>query len=196
MRPTREDAWQLLLEYTQSESLIKHALAVEAAMRAYARHFGEDEELWGITGLIHDFDYERWPNHERDPHRGHPSTGAAILQEKGYPEEVIYAVKAHADYLGLPREDLLSRTLYAVDELSGFLVAVALVQPDRSIAGVKVSSVKKKLKSKGFARGVNREDVYRGAEELGIPFDEHVERVLDALRECAPALGLDGRPAQ
>lgn len=196
MLPSREDAWNLLLEYTKSESLIKHGLAVEAAMRAYARHFGEDEERWGITGLIHDFDYEMWPNHERDPERGHPVAGAAILEARGYPADIIYAVKAHADYLNLPRNDLMSRTLYAVDELSGFVVAVALVQPGQRIEGMKVSSVKKKLKSKGFARGVNRDDVYRGAEELGVPFDEHVERVIKALEGVADVLGLDGRAAE
>lgn len=191
--PSREEAWNLLLEFTQSESLIKHALAVEAAMRHYARHFGEDEDRWGITGLLHDFDYERWPNHERNPAEGHPVTGAAILAERGYPEDVIYAIKAHADYLGLPRHDLMSRTLYAVDELSGFIVAVSLVQPGKSIHRVTYPSVAKRLKSKGFARGVNRDDVYRGAEELGVPFGEHVERVIAALQACAPALGLDGQ---
>src|SRR5690606_23714850 len=131
VEPTREEAWALLREFTQSESLIKHALAVEASMRHYARHFHEDEERWGIVGLLHDFDYERWPNHEHDPNDGHPTTGARILEERGYPADMIYAIKAHADYLNLPREDLMSKTLYAVDELSGFVVAVALVRPDR-----------------------------------------------------------------
>lgn len=192
MLPSREEAWQLLLEYTQSESLIKHGLAVEAAMRYYARLLGEDEERWGITGLLHDFDYERWPNHDHDPTTGHPMTGAGILAERGYPEDVIYAIKAHADYLNLPREDKMSQALYAVDELSGFVVAVALVRPTRSVHDVKVSSVKKKLKDKAFARGVNRETIYRAAEAFGVPFDEHVANVIAALQEQAAALGLDG----
>jgi len=190
--PSREEAWQLLLEYTQSDSLIKHCLAVEAAMRYYARLLGEDEERWGITGLLHDFDYERWPNHEHSPEEGHPVTGAAILAERGYPEDIIYAIKAHADYLHLPRNDKMSQALYAVDELSGFVVAVALVRPNRSVHEVKVSSVKKKLKDKAFARGVSRETIYRAAEEFGVPFDDHVGNVIAALREVAPALGLDG----
>lgn len=189
MEPTREEAWALLKEFTTSESLIKHALAVEASMRYYARLFQQDEERWGIVGLLHDFDYERWPNHEHNPHDGHPTTGARILEERGYPQDMIYAIKAHADYLGLPREDLMSRTLYAVDELSGFVVAVALVRPDRSLEGVTVNSVMKKLKSKGFARGVNREDVHRGARELGIPLEEHIQNVINALREREEALG-------
>lgn len=181
----REQAYGLLCEYTANPNLIKHALAVEAAMRAYARHFGEDEEKWGVVGLLHDFDYERWP----DP-PDHPLQGAAILAARGYPEDVIYAIKAHADYLGLERRTLLDRALYAVDELAGFIVAVALVRPNRSLAEVTVEAVRKKLKDKAFARGVSREDVLRGAEELGIPLEEHIAFVIEALRAIAPELGL------
>ncbi|MFS8533539.1 MAG: HDIG domain-containing protein [Limnochordales bacterium] len=185
---TRAAAWELLTQYTKSESLLRHALAVEAAMRAYARRFGEDEERWGITGLLHDFDYERWPNPP-----DHPLKGAAILEELGYPEDVIYAIKSHADYLNLERRDLMSKTLYAVDEMSGFVMAVALVRPNKSIHEVEVQSVKKKMKDKAFAKGVHRDQLVRSAAELGVDLDDHIQMVIDALRSIAPALGLDGQ---
>jgi putative nucleotidyltransferase with HDIG domain len=182
---SREQAYQLLTEYTKSDSLIKHAIAVEALMRAYARKFGEDEEKWGIVGLLHDFDYERYPNLEE-----HVVKGVVILQAKGYPEDVIYAIKTHAKYLGFPRNSLMDKTLFAVDELSGLLTAAALVQPDKSIHSVKVSSVKKKMKDKAFARSVNRDDIRTGAEELGIDLDEHFAFCLEALKTVAKELGL------
>ncbi|OUN00058.1 MAG: HAD family hydrolase [Firmicutes bacterium ZCTH02-B6] len=184
---SREAAWELLTQYTKSESLLRHALAVEASMRAYARRFGQDEERWGITGLLHDFDYERWP----DP-PDHPLKGAAILEELGYPEDVIYAIKSHADYLNLERRDLMSKTLYAVDEMSGFVMAVALVRPNKSIHEVEVKSVKKKMKDKAFAKGVHRDQLVNSAAELGVDLDDHIQMVIDALRTIAPALGLDG----
>lgn len=184
---TRAAAWDLLTEYTKSESLRRHALAVEAAMRAYARRFGQDEERWGITGLLHDFDYERWP----DP-ADHPLRGAAILEELGYPEDVIYAIKSHADYLNLERKDKLSQTLYAVDEMCGFVMAVALVRPTKSIHDVEVKSVKKKMKDKAFAKGVHREQLVESAAALGVDLDDHIQVVIDALRTVAPQLGLAG----
>lgn len=184
---TRDAAWELLIEYTKSESLRRHALAVEAAMRAYARHFGEDEERWGIVGLLHDFDYERWP----DP-PDHPLKGAAILEELGYPEDVIYAIKSHADYLELERVDRLSQTLYAVDEMSGFVMAVALVRPSRSVHDVKVSSVKKKIKDKAFARAIDRVQLVESARELGVELDDHIKTVITALQGVAADLGLAG----
>lgn len=184
--PSREDAWVLLCEYTQSEALRRHMLAVEAAVRAYARRFGADEELWGLAGLLHDFDYERWP----DP-PDHPLQGAKILAERGYPEELIYAICSHADYLpDYPRKSLLDKTLYACDELSGFIVAVAQVRPER-LKGIGVSSIKKKLKNKAFAAAVSREDIARGAEDLGVPLDEHIQFTADALAANAATLGLD-----
>ncbi len=200
--PNREDAWQLLCEYTQSESLRKHALAVEACVRAYAGKRAADplaapevnEELWGITALLHDFDYERWPNTEHHPTEGHPFQGSKILRERGYPEELIRAILSHADYSSVPRQSPLEHTLYACDELGGFLTACALVQPTKSIHQVKVESVKKKLKDKAFAKGVNREDVRRGAEELGIPLDDHIAFCLAALQSAAPQLGLEAPP--
>ena len=183
--PTREDAWTLLNEFTDSPSLIKHALAVEAAMRAYAHQFGEDEENWGIIGLIHDFDYQQNPTEDTHLH-----VGTEILREQGWPEEWILAVASHADYMGVPRETLAAKTLFAVDELTGFLTACALVRPDKAIAEVKVKSVKKKLKDKAFARGVNRDDVRGGAEELGIELGEHIEFVRDAMATIADQLEL------
>ncbi|MBD3308902.1 HDIG domain-containing protein [candidate division KSB3 bacterium] len=182
----REEAYQLLTEYTTSDSLIKHALAVEAIMRAYARKFGEDEEKWGIVGLLHDFDYEQYPTPE-----DHPLKGAAILEEQGYPEDVIYAIKTHADYLGLPRNSLMDKTLFAVDELSGLLTAAALVQPNKTIHTVKVKSVKKKMKDKGFARSVNRDDIRTGVEELGVDLGEHIGFCIEAMRGVAADLELD-----
>lgn len=183
----RENALDLLNEYTKKEGLIKHALAVEACMRAYARKWGEDENKWGIVGLMHDFDYEMYPSPDQ-----HPEVGAKILKEKGYPSDVIYAIRSHADYLGLERKSLMDKTLYAVDELAGFVTAVALVRPNRKIAEVKVSSVQKKLKDKAFARTVNREDIRSGAENLGVPLKDHIAFVIDAMKSIAVELGLDG----
>ena len=184
-RPTRDEAWALLTEFTDNPSLLKHALAVEAAMRAYALRAGEDEDVWGTIGLIHDFDYQQNPTEDTHLH-----VGCRILAERGWPEDWIRAVASHADYMGVPRDTPAAKTLFAVDELSGFLTACALVRPDRSIAEVKVSSVKKKLKDKAFARGVNRDDVRRGAEELGVELGEHIERVRDAMAGIAAELEL------
>jgi putative nucleotidyltransferase with HDIG domain len=185
MKPTRDDAWALLTEYTKSDSLIKHALAVEAAMRHYARVFGQDEDLWGTVGLVHDFDYERWPTAP-----DHPTQGMAILRERGWPEELVMAIGSHAEYMGIPRETPMARTLFAVDELCGFLTAVAYVRPSRKIADVEVSSVKKKMKDKAFARSVSREDILRGAELLGVPLDDHIAACIMALTGAADSLGL------
>jgi len=193
--PTRDDAWTLLCEYTASESLRKHALAVEACVCAYARKHAADEPLWSLTALLHDFDYERWPNTEHHPTAGHPFEGSKILRERGYAEEMIRAILSHADYSGVARQSALEHTLYACDELAGFLTACALVQPTKSIHDVKVPSVLKKLKDKAFAKGVNRDDVRRGAEELAIPLEEHITFCLDAMRAAAAELGLEGRPA-
>jgi putative nucleotidyltransferase with HDIG domain len=190
--PSREDAWNLLCEYTQSESLRKHMLAVEACVRAYAKKHNADQEFWGITALLHDFDYERWPNSEHSPDREHPSEGAKILRAHHYPEEIIRAILSHADYCGVPRESLLDHTLFACDELAGFLTACAYVRPSKSILDLEVSSVKKRMKDKAFARGVSREDMIKGAAELGIPLDEHIAFCIQALREHADALGLRG----
>jgi putative nucleotidyltransferase with HDIG domain len=182
---TRDDAYRLVCQYTQSESLRRHMLAVEAAMRAYARRYGEDEEKWGVVGLLHDFDYERWP----DP-PDHPLQGAAILLERGYPDDVIYAIKSHADYLpDCPRVSLMDKALYACDELAGFITAVAMVRPE-GILGMKPSSVKKKLKQKSFAAAVNRDDIARGAADLGVDLDEHIQYVIDAMSERADELDL------
>jgi putative nucleotidyltransferase with HDIG domain len=193
---TRDDAWELMTEYTESESLRRHMLAVEAAMRAYAREFGEDEDTWGMAGLLHDFDYEQHPNPkaEADPNE-HPLFGARILEEQGYPEEVIYAIKTHADYLNLPRNTRMDLTLFAVDELSGLITAAALVRPDRSLDNLEAKSVRKKMKDKAFARGVNREDVISGAADLGVDLDAHIEFVIRAMRGIAPELGLAGNAA-
>jgi putative nucleotidyltransferase with HDIG domain len=190
--PNREDSWKLLCEYTQSESLRKHALAVEACVRAYARKLGADEELWGLAALLHDFDYERWPNADHHPTQEHPYEGSKILRERGYPEEMITAILGHADYSGVPRVSPLDHTLFACDELSGFLTACALIKPSKSIHEVETISVKKKLKDKAFARGVNRQDVYKGAEEIGIPLDDHIAFCIEAMRAIAPELGLAG----
>ena len=190
--PNRDDAWKLLCEYTQSESLRKHALAVEACTRAYARKLGAEEDLWSLTGLLHDFDYERWPNAAHHPTQEHPYEGSQILRERGYSEEMIHAILGHANYSGIPRESQLDRVLFACDELAGFLTACALIKPSKSIREVEAASVKKKLKDKAFARGVSREDVYKGAEELGVPLEEHIAFCIDALRAVAPQLGLNG----
>ncbi len=183
---SRENDLALLREYCDSDSLIKHMLAVEAAVRAYARKFGEDEEKWGTVGLLHDFDYQRWPNPP-----DHPLQGAAILKERGYPDDVIYAIKSHADYLQheCPRVSRLDKTLYACDELCGFLTACALVRPER-LQGMKASSVKKKMKQASFAAAVNRDDIVRGAADLGVDLDEHIEFCIAALQCIATELGL------
>ena len=189
---TRADAIALMHEYTPSDALRKHMYAVEAAMRALARRHGEDEETWGLTGLLHDFDYEHFPNPDHSPTEGHPAEGSRILAERGYPEELRRAILGHASYSGVTRDTLMARALFAVDELCGFLVACALVRPSRSLADLEVSSVKKKLKDKAFARGVNREEVRQGAEELGVPLEEHIQFVLEALRPVERDLGLGG----
>jgi putative nucleotidyltransferase with HDIG domain len=181
----REDAWALLCEYTQSPGLRKHALAVEAAMRAYARRFGEDEEKWAIVGLLHDFDYEIHPTLDK-----HPQDGANILRERGYPEDIVYAVLSHAEHLGLERKSPMDKAIYAVDELTGLITAVALVKPSKSLDEVDARSVRKKMKDKAFARSVNRDDVVKGAEILGIDLDEHIAFVIEAMKEAADALGL------
>ncbi len=181
----RASTFALLCEYTKSESLRKHALCVEAAVRAYAKKFSADEETWGITGLIHDFDYEMYP---QPP--DHPLKGSEILKEKGYSDEIRTAILGHAHYTGVPRESQLAKTLFACDELCGFIVACTLVRPNKKIEGLEVSSVKKKLKDKAFARSVNREDITQGASELGVPLDEHIQFVIDALKAKAEELGL------
>lgn len=188
----RDEAWKLLCDYTQSESLRKHALAVEACVRAYARQAGADEALWGAAALLHDFDYERWPNTGHRADAEHPFEGSKILRELGYPEEMIHAILAHADYCGVARTSALDRTLFACDELAGFLTACALIKPSKSIHEVETASVKKKLKDKAFARGVSRDDVYKGAEELGVSLDEHIAFCIAAMRESAGELGLAG----
>jgi putative nucleotidyltransferase with HDIG domain len=190
--PTRDDAWKLLCEYTQSESLRKHMLAVETCVRAYARKNKADEELWGIAALLHDFDYERWPNADHAADKEHPAEGAKILRELGYPEESVRAILSHADYSGVPRQTPLEHTLFACDELAGFLTACTYVRPSKSILDLEVDSVKKRMKDKAFARGVSRDDVRKGAEELGIRLEEHIAFCIQALRENADALGLRG----
>src|SRR5215213_1501964 len=190
MLPSREETLALVHEYTASDSLRKHMLSVEAAMRAYALRFGEDPERWGLTGLLHDFDYERFPNAAHSPTEEHPAEGVRILIALGLPEASGRAILGHADYTGVPRDTPMARALFAVDELCGFLVACALVRPSRSLQDLEVSSVKKKLKDKAFARGVSREDVVQGAAELGVPLEEHIAFVLAALRPHERALGL------
>ncbi len=190
MTPTRQQALALLHEYTRSESLRKHALAVEACVRAYARRLGGEEELWGVTALLHDFDYERWPEPPQHPMEGH-----RILTELGYPEEIRHAILAHADYTGVPRVSPLDKVLFACDELAGFITACALVKPNKSLAEVEAASVKRKLKDKAFARSVSRDDIQRGAEELGLPLEEHIAFCLAAMQSVAPALGLAGSAA-
>jgi putative nucleotidyltransferase with HDIG domain len=184
MEPTRERAWETLTEYTKSEALRRHALAVEASVRAYARKLGGDEELWGVVALLHDFDYEVHPTLDK-----HPQDGAPILRREGYPEEVVEAVLSHAEHLHLPRDTPLKKALFACDELSGFIHACGLVRPD-GIDTLEPKSVRKKLKQPSFASGVNRDDVYKGAEELGVELDDHIRFVIEALRPVAPELGL------
>jgi putative nucleotidyltransferase with HDIG domain len=181
----RDVAWSILTEFTKGDSLRKHARAVEASMRAYAARFREDPEGWGIAGMLHDFDYEM---HPRAPH--HPMKGAEILTARGVPPDIVYAILAHADYSGMPRITLLDRALYACDELTGFVHACALVRPGKVVAGLEPASVRKKLKDKAFARTVNRDDVYRGAAELGVELDAHIAFVVDALAGVAPEVGL------
>ncbi len=184
---SRDAAWDLLCEYTTSDSLRKHALAVEAAVRAYARKFGEAEEAWGAVALLHDFDYERFPDAENHPYRG-----AEILRDKGYPEWFVRAVLSHADYTGVARETLLERVLFACDEMAGFVTAAALVRPSKSVLDLEASSVVKRMKDKAFARAVKREDLKAGAEALNLPLAEHIANVILAMRERAEALGLKG----
>ncbi len=192
--PTREEAWQLLTEWTESESLRHHMLAVEAGMRAYAKKFGADEALFGITGLVHDLDYEKHP--DMNAPDGHPRTEMALFRHLGWPGELIDAVAGHAEHMNVPRTSLLAKTLYAVDELTGLITAVALVRPSKNIADVKVKSVRKKWKDKGFAAGVHRDEIERGCEALGVDLWEHVALVLKAMQEIAPELALDGRLAK
>jgi putative nucleotidyltransferase with HDIG domain len=181
----REEAWGLLCEYTQSESLRKHALAVEACMKAYARKFNEDDLKWGITGLLHDFDYEKYPTAEE-----HPFVGNKILRERGYPEDVLAAIMGHAEYSGVPRETNMAKALFACDELSGLITAAALVKPSKKIAEVDAKSIRKKMKDKAFARSVSREDITKGAQELGVDLDEHITFCIAAIQAIAPELGL------
>ena len=191
-QPTRADALALVHEWTQSDSLRKHMLSVETAMRAYARRFGEDEELWGVTGLIHDFDYERFPNNALAADVEHPAEGVRHLRSLGWPESICEAVLGHAHYTGVPRTTLMAKALFACDELTGLITASALVKPSKAVAEVEVSGVRKKMKDKAFARGVNRDDVIQGAEALGIPLDEHIGVVLAAMQASAETLGLAG----
>jgi putative nucleotidyltransferase with HDIG domain len=184
---SRDTAWALMTEYTASDSLRKHMLAVEAAVRGYARLFGEDEETWGVVALLHDFDYERWPTAE-----DHPFRGAEILRAQGYPEFVIRAILSHADYTNTPRESRLEHTLFACDEMAGFVTAAALVRPSKSVLDLEAASVLKRMKDKAFARAVSRDDLRRGAEELGLPLETHVANVIAFMRERAGDLGLRG----
>ena len=184
----REDAWALLTEYTKGDGLLKHAIGVEAAVRGYARKFGENEDEWGITALLHDFDYERWPTLG-----DHPNKGSKILREKGYPEWLIRAIRSHAmEITGVTRDSMLEKTLFACDELAGFITAASLVRPSKSVMDLEASSVKKRMKDKAFARGVKREDLVAGAELLGLPLEEHITNVIGFMREQADALGLRG----
>jgi putative nucleotidyltransferase with HDIG domain len=189
---SRSQALELMHEYTASDSLRKHMLAVEGGMRAYAERFGEDAEEWGLAGLLHDFDYERWPNEAHHPDREHPAEGVRILRDRGVQESVLTAILGHAQYSGVPRETLMAKTLFAVDELTGLITATALVRPSRSLNDVDVRSVQKKMKDKAFARGCNREDIVEGAAALGIDLPEHIQFVLDAMRARADLLGLGG----
>jgi putative nucleotidyltransferase with HDIG domain len=184
----RDDAWALLTEYTKSDSLRKHAMAVEAAVRGYARRFGENEDDWGITALLHDFDYERWPTLG-----DHPVKGGEIMRERGYPEWMIRAIQSHAvEITGVTRDSLLEKTLFACDELAGFITAASLVRPSKSVLDLEAGSVKKRMKDKAFARGVKREDLVAGAELLGLPLEEHIANVIGFIRERADVLGLRG----
>ena len=186
----RESAWNLLCEFTQSDSLRKHMMAVEACMRAYARKFGEDEEKWGVTGLLHDFDYEKYPTPAE-----HPFVGNKILEERGYPEEIRRAILSHAEYSGVKRESRMEKTLFACDELAGFITATALVKPGKSLAEVEAKSVRKKMKDKAFARSVNRDDIINGAADMGVDLEEHIAFCIEAMKAIAPQLGLAGAAA-
>lgn len=190
--PSRADALALVHEYTQSASLRKHMLAVETAMRAYADHFGADADRWGLAGLVHDFDYERWPNADHLPDAEHPAEGVRILRSLGYPEDVLQAILGHANYSGVPRETLMAKALFAVDELTGLITATALVRPSRSVLEVDARSVQKKMKDKAFARGVSREDVVNGAAALDVELEGHIQFVIEAMKVNAEALGLAG----
>ena len=193
--PTRDEALALVHEYTQSDSLRKHMLSVETAMRAYAEKYGEDVERWGLAGLIHDFDYERFPNAAQAPGADHPFEGVRILRERGWPEDILEAVLGHAQYSGVPRTTRMAKTLFAVDELTGLITATALVRPSRSVLEVEARSVRKKMKDKAFARGVSRDDVIQGAADLGLDLDEHIAFVIGAMQRSAESLGLVGTPA-
>lgn len=193
--PSRDSALALQHEYTASDSLRKHMLAVECAMRAYATKFGEDPERWGLAGLIHDFDYEKFPNPDHSPSEGHPAHGVRVLREKGWPEDILQAIMGHGTYTGVARETRMAKALFAVDELTGLITATALVRPSRSIHEVDARSVRKKMKDKAFAKGVNRDDVVNGAQDLGVELDEHIQFVVDAMKVSAEALGLAGNPA-
>jgi putative nucleotidyltransferase with HDIG domain len=188
--PSRDEVLALMHEYTASDSLRKHMLSVEAAMRAYAERFGEDAERWGITGLVHDFDYERFPNEAHSATEEHPSEGVRILRSRGYPEDILEAILGHAQYCGVPRVSRMAKTLFAVDELTGLITATALVRPSKSVMEVEAKSVRKKMKDKAFARGVSREDVTEGAADLGVDLDEHIAFVIAAMQRVAPTLGL------
>lgn len=187
MVPTRDDAWALLTEYTRNENLVKHALAVEAAVRGYARQFGEDEALWGVTALVHDFDYDRYPDLA-----DHPFRGAEIMRERGWPEAIVRAVLSHADHTGVTRESRLEHVLFACDEMAGFVTAAALVRPSKSLFDLEAKSVVKRMKEKAFARAVSRDDLRKGAEEIGLPLEEHAANVIAFMRLEADALGLRG----
>ena len=191
--PLREDALALMHEYTASDSLRKHMLSVEAAMRAYAEKFGEDADRWGIAGLVHDFDYERFPNEAHSPTEEHPAEGVRILRARGFPEDILEAILGHARYSGIPRESRMAKTLFAVDELTGLITATALVRPTKNLMEVEARSVRKKMKDKAFARGVSREDVVEGAADLGVDLDEHISFVIAAMQRIAPELGLAGK---
>ena len=193
--PSRDAALALMHEYTASDSLRKHMYAVEAAMRAYAEHYGEEIDRWGLTGLLHDFDYERWPNAAHSPTEDHPAGGVRLLRENGYPEDILEAILGHATYSGVPRATRMAKALFAVDELTGLITATALVRPSRSVHEVDARSVRKKMKDKAFARGVNRDDVVSGAADLGVDLDWHIQFVVDAMKAQADALGLAGTPS-
>ena len=193
--PARADALALLHEFTASDSLRKHMLAVEAAMRAYAGKWSEDADRWGLAGLMHDFDYEKWPNASHAADAEHPAEGVRLLRSRGYPEDVLQAILGHATYTGVKRETHMAKALFAVDELTGLITAAALVRPSKSVLDLEASSVKKKMKDKAFARGVSREDVTAGAEEIGVRLDDHITFVIGAMRGVAPSLGLAGAPA-
>jgi predicted hydrolase (HD superfamily) len=195
MLPSRQTALALVAEFTTSDSLRKHMLSVEAAMRAYAGKFGEDADRWGLAGLVHDFDYERYPNASHSPTEEHPAWGVRHLRGLGWPEDILDAIMGHARYSGVPRTSLMAKALFAVDELTGLITATALVRPSKSVLEVDARSVKKKMKDKAFARGVSREDVVEGAQALGVDLDAHIQFVVEAMQAAADSLGLRGNPA-